>query len=79
MINAACCCSSPDCRAFGCRQYRQPPLCQNYTVQSPWITPLPQGCICPPTSERTCQNGVCPRKSGVTSSLPSQTTQGTDP
>lgn len=21
-----------------------------------------QGCICPPTSERTCQNPLCPRK-----------------
>jgi hypothetical protein len=26
-------------------------------------TPLvPQGCICPPTSEQTCQNRVCPRR-----------------
>ena len=24
--------------------------------------PLPTGCICPPTSERTCQNPKCPRK-----------------
>ena len=23
----------------------------------------PQGCICPPTSELTCQNQNCPRKS----------------
>jgi hypothetical protein len=23
---------------------------------------LPQGCICPPTSEQTCQNPACPRK-----------------
>lgn len=21
-----------------------------------------QGCICPPTSEQTCQNPICPRK-----------------
>ena len=24
--------------------------------------PAPQGCICPPTSEQTCQNPTCPRK-----------------
>ena len=24
--------------------------------------PVQQGCICPPTSERTCQNQLCPRK-----------------
>jgi len=26
------------------------------------IEPAPQGCICPPTSEQTCQNPTCPRK-----------------
>lgn len=25
-------------------------------------TPRPMGCICPPTSEQTCQNPLCPRK-----------------
>lgn len=25
-------------------------------------TYVPQGCICPPTSEQTCQNPMCPRK-----------------
>lgn len=24
--------------------------------------PQPVGCICPPTSEQTCQNPECPRK-----------------
>lgn len=24
--------------------------------------PTQQGCVCPPTSEQTCQNGLCPRK-----------------
>lgn len=24
--------------------------------------PAPQGCICPPTSEQTCENPICPRK-----------------
>jgi len=26
------------------------------------LDPAPQGCICPPTSEQTCQNPTCPRK-----------------
>lgn len=25
----------------------------------------PQGCICPPTSEQTCRNPVCPRGGGI--------------
>lgn len=24
--------------------------------------PQPMGCICPPTSEQTCMNPLCPRK-----------------
>lgn len=26
----------------------------------------PMGCICPPTSEQTCRNELCPRKSRLT-------------
>ena len=26
------------------------------------LPPAPFGCICPPTSEQTCQNPTCPRK-----------------
>ena len=26
---------------------------------------LPAGCICPPTSEQTCQNPICPRKGAI--------------
>jgi hypothetical protein len=34
----------------------------NYTM-SAWPTaPVQQGCICPPTSEQTCENPECPRK-----------------
>lgn len=29
--------------------------------------PKPMGCICPPTSEQTCQNPLCPRKAPVAS------------
>ena len=34
----------------------------NYPVQWPIFQPLSMGCICPPTSEKTCENGLCPRK-----------------
>lgn len=27
-----------------------------------WSPHQPMGCICPPTSEQTCQNSLCPRK-----------------
>lgn len=26
------------------------------------------GCICPPTSEKTCQSGICPRKNHLRAS-----------
>jgi len=28
----------------------------------PPVLAYPQGCVCPPTSERTCMNQLCPRK-----------------
>jgi hypothetical protein len=45
-------------------------LYPNYPVYQPirtiWTSgPTPQqpmGCICPPTSEQTCMNPLCPRK-----------------
>lgn len=34
-----------------------------YTLPpSPSPTLTPHGCICPPTSEQTCGNPLCPRK-----------------
>jgi hypothetical protein len=45
--------------------------CQCHAAPYPWqqasypisLPPAPpMGCICPPTSEQTCQNPVCPRK-----------------
>ena len=59
MYASTCCCSDPDCRLHGCKSMRQ-----NFaTIQSPWtIPPTLVGCICPPTSEQTCQNENCPRK-----------------
>jgi hypothetical protein len=38
----------------------------------PPAQPLPLGCICPPTSEKTCQSPMCPRRSPVQESLPSR-------
>jgi hypothetical protein len=38
--------------------YTPPPV----TVPSIPVTPAPRGCVCPPTSEQTCQSPVCPRK-----------------
>ncbi len=36
------------------------PLCPPMVAVNPFIPP--QGCICPPTSEKTCENPSCPRK-----------------
>jgi hypothetical protein len=59
-------CGNVLCPIYGCQK-------QNRIVASPALpghcyypvmTP-PQGCICPPTSEQTCQNPACPRKPRV--------------
>lgn len=55
------------CVSFPC------PLCYPNGLPHPWSQPLyslppaPQytcspGCICPPTSEKTCESPTCPRK-----------------
>lgn len=44
-------CGNVMCVQFGCQRAKSMPV----TVQ-------PVGCICPPTSEKTCQNPTCPRK-----------------
>lgn len=66
-------CSFGDC--INSNVYRNPPLNPGYYVQ-----PLPSGpamgCICPPTSEKTCESPICPRKNHLKSagslSLPSE-------
>ena len=36
---------------------------RNTLPQPVWnLTTPPPGCICPPTSEKTCENSFCPRK-----------------
>ena len=52
---AAGACANYHCTLYGCRKRKH-----QYMV----VTPQHQGCICPPTSEQTCQNPICPRKPG---------------
>lgn len=47
-------CSNYACVVYGCSRARH----QSNTP--PTIRPV--GCICPPTSEQTCQSDICPRK-----------------
>ena len=35
-------------------------------VQTMPLSFPPQGCICPPTSEQTCENPYCPRQNPLT-------------
>ena len=49
-------CMDYHCAMYGCRK-RHPSGIILYPTTAP-----PQGCICPPTSEQTCQNPFCPRK-----------------
>jgi hypothetical protein len=42
------------------------PVCaSNIPGQVYTLPPQPRGCICPPTSEQTCQSLCCPRKSAA--------------
>lgn len=53
-------CSYADCINNGNRPMFTPAP----GVMNPFYTTpaVPMGCICPPTSEQTCQNSLCPRK-----------------
>lgn len=45
----------------------------SYPADYPWYsnpTFIPQGCVCPPTSEQTCENPMCPRKDPNRSKAP---------
>jgi hypothetical protein len=50
-------CGNVLCSQYGCmkQRYSQPSF-------APVFSAPPQGCICPPTSEQTCQNPRCPRQ-----------------
>lgn len=56
-------CTNYLCSMYGCQ--RTAP-CYQPAFVAPNYTPPPQGCICPPTSEQTCQNPACPRKAHAT-------------
>jgi hypothetical protein len=49
-------CANVMCSQFGCQGHCGWPRYGYYAA------PQPQGCICPPTSEKTCQSPTCPRK-----------------
>lgn len=49
-------CWHADCERHGARPFGRP-------ITWPVAAPVaPVGCICPPTSEQTCGNPVCPRR-----------------
>lgn len=50
-------CAAGDCFDYRCAMYG----CLRRGHHMAIIPPV-QGCICPPTSEQTCQNPTCPRK-----------------
>jgi hypothetical protein len=50
--------TSSGCVFAHCPQY---PAAWNSPLAPPMM-PVPMGCICPPTSEQTCQNPACPRR-----------------
>ena len=43
-------------------QINQEAVCQCCIHDRRFAITTSQGCICPPTSERTCQSPLCPRK-----------------
>lgn len=61
------CCPTYPCRrtSAGCPLCDPPALKPMYTTLP---TPIfyPQGCVCPPTSEKTCESPTCPRKNHQT-------------
>ena len=52
-------CGNVNCAIYGCQKHKNQP--QHVVVAAPYPLP-PKGCICPPTSEQTCQSELCPRK-----------------
>jgi hypothetical protein len=50
-------CAHNPCPSPGC------PYCRPENWRTMPVPLAPAGCICPPTSEQTCQSPTCPRKS----------------
>lgn len=57
------------CMTFPC------PICQPTWPQQIYNYP-PPGCICPPTSEKTCQSPMCPRKNHLSAAGPLAASNG---
>lgn len=49
-------CTDPSCPNYNNPMLTWPPIVQTGGYS------IPQGCICPPTSEKTCENPTCPRQ-----------------
>lgn len=67
---SACCCMGPQPGHTLC------PCLERVQQEAPWSrdlsTPHQLGCICPPTSEQTCQAPLCPRRGYKASHFSSQ-------
>lgn len=59
-------CMRSPCPSPGCPYCQPGPLVPVYTYP-PIPISQPAGCICPPTSEKTCQSPMCPRKNHLQS------------
>lgn len=52
-------CTRSECQTSGGCAHRGP-RGESCYFPAPFV-PAAQGCICPPTSEQTCRNPICPR------------------
>ena len=68
----SCACTGA-CRVWPYRCPSGPQYSPNQVVAPPqpmyWPT-QPMGCICPPTSEQTCNGQFCPRRNHLVSAVP---------
>lgn len=62
----ACFCADRECRLYGCKLRKEQAAYPRWPDHDQTLKPAPvQGCICPLTSEITCENEMCPRKSSL--------------
>jgi hypothetical protein len=53
-------CANVLCSQYGCQRQRR--VIADYLHPHCSAVIVPQGCICPPTSEQTCMSATCPRR-----------------
>ena len=59
-------CANVLCSQYGCQRQRDMERTFQHQINKPiFQQKIFIGCICPPTSEQTCQNPACPRKPRV--------------